>query len=569
VALEQVGSFERPSYVTSDPHDPDRLFVVELPGRIQLVENGNTSTFLNIEPIVLSAPGFGLLSMAFSPDYATDHLFYVVYTGVDDPNTAEDESTYWHLDEFSADGDTADPDSRREVLTVTYLPDQRIHYGGQLQFGRDDYLYASLGEGGPQGDPDGNAQNLAILLGKILRIDPRGSAPGEYTVPADNPFTDSPGCTDGCDEIWSYGLRNPWRFSFDRLTGDLTIGDVGWGSWEEVDFETGADPGKGDNFGWNCREGAHPGPGEASPVCTDRAGSFTEPVFEYPHEDTCNAITGGYVVRDLALGDLFGRYLYSDFCVGELRSLGLGLPTASGDRSEGLSVPSVTSFGEDADCRIYVASMDGPVYRLTEPAGGTDVGCPPPETSIDSGPAEGSTTNDDTPTFGFSSTIPNSSFECQVDGNGFSACGSPHTTHPLQDGAHTFEVRAINPGATSDPTPAARIFTIDTGSSQPGAGSLTLDLEARKQELRKKLEFFATADADSTVVATGKAIKATAKELAPNQKTKIKAKLTRANRELLQEQLDTQGNAKVEIEATATDHSGATATDTVKVKLKD
>ena len=276
-----------------------------------------------------------------------------------------DESGDWHIDEFSANGDSADPASRREVLTVKYPPAQ-CHYGGQLQFGPDGYLYASTGDGGPQGDPDGNAQNLETLLGKILRIDPKGSAPGEYTVPADNPFTDTAGCTDGCDEIWSYGLRNPWRFSFDRLTGDLVIGDVGRSSWEEVDFETGPDPGRGDNFGWNCREGAHPGPGESSPVCADRAGTFTEPVFEYPHArpQPCS-ITGGYVVRDRALADLYGRYLYADFCIGELRSLNLGLPTASGDRSEGLSVPLVTSFGEDADCRIYVASFNGPVYRLT------------------------------------------------------------------------------------------------------------------------------------------------------------------------------------------------------------
>jgi excisionase family DNA binding protein len=500
--LQPVGSFQSPTYVTSDPQDPNRIFVVEQAGRVQLVEAGNTTTFLDITSIVRYPPDPGafdgadaLASMAFSPNYATNHLFYVAYTGVDDPGTVEDESGDWHLDEFRANGDTADPASRRGVLTIDY-PSNSAHYGGQLQFGPDGYLYASTGDGlDSPGEP---AQDLATRLGKILRIDPKGSASGEYTVPTDNPFATTAGCTDGCDEIWSYGLRNPWRFSFDRLTGDLVIGDVGYLDWEEVDFETGPNAGRGDNFGWYCREGAHSGPGETSPVCAERAGTFTAPVFEYPHTDptpadpTDNAfgcsIIGGYVVRDLALADLYGRYLYSDFCaglpssVGELRSLIPGLPTASGDRSEGLSVPFVTSFGEDADCRIYVASWNGPVYRLMEPIGGAG-GCPP----------------------------------------------SP---------------------------------------SPPSAGALSLDLKAKKQPLRKKLKFFATATADSTLVARGKAIKETAKELASNQKTKVKVKLNRAKRKQLQKRVDEKGNAKVTVKATATDQSGATATDQIKLKLR-
>jgi glucose/arabinose dehydrogenase len=495
--LQPVGSFQNPTYVTSDPHDPNRVFVVEQAGRVQLVEGGKTTTFLDISPIVRYPPDPGafdgadaLASMAFSPNYATNHLFYVAYTGVDDPGTVGDESGDWHLDEFRANGDTADPASRRGVLTIDY-PSNSAHYGGQLQFGPDGYLYASTGDGlDSPGEP---AQNLATRLGKILRIDPKGSASGEYTVPADNPFASTAGCADGCDEIWSYGLRNPWRFSFDRLTGDLVIGDVGYLDWEEVDFETGPNAGRGDNFGWYCREGAHPGPGETSPVCAERAGTFTEPVFEYPHTDptpadpTDNAfgcsIIGGYVVRDRALADLYGRYLYPDFCTGELRSLSLGLPTASGDRSEGLSVPYVTSLGEDADCRIYVASWNGPVYRLTEPAGGAAFGCPLPD-------------------------------------------------------------------------------TVET------AGPLTLSLRAKKQALRKKLKFFATASAASTLAARGKAIKETAKELASNQKTKVKVKLKRAKRKQLQKRLDKKGKAKVKVIATATDQSGATATDQIKVKLE-
>jgi glucose/arabinose dehydrogenase len=497
LALEPVGSFQSPTYVTSDPHDPNRVFVVELGGRIQLIKGGSTTTFLDIEPIVLGPPevfdyAHGLLSMAFSPDYATNHLFYVAYTGVDDPGTAEVESGYWHLDEFTANGDIADPASRREVLTIKYPANQQEHLGGQLQFGPDGYLYASTGQGGPShGDANGNSQNLGGLLGKILRIDPAGSANGQYTVPADNPFASTVGCTDGCDEIWSYGLRNPWRFSFDSLTGNLVIGDVGQDSWEEVNFETGPNPGRGDNFGWSCREGAHPGPGQALPVCAGSVGTFTEPVFEYPHVDptpadpTDNAfgcsILGGYVVRDRALADLYGRYLYTDYCTHDLRSLALGLPTATGGRSEGLSVPWASSFGEDADCRLYVASFLGPVYRLTEPAGGATVGCPSP--------------------------------------------------------------------------------AVDTRL-------LTLHLGAKKQPLRKKLKFFATASADSSLVARGKAIKETAKELASNQKNKVMVKLKRVKRKQLQKRLDKNGKAMVKVSATATDQSGATATDQIKVTLE-
>jgi glucose/arabinose dehydrogenase len=373
LTLEQVGSFDRPTYVTSDPRDPNRLFVVEQAGRIMLVDN-NVTEFLDIEPLVHDLNPFGdygMFSIAFSPNFANDQLFYVTYSGADDPSTMANESD-WHLDEFRAEGDVANPASRREVLTIQ--PPQS-HFGGQLHFGPDGYLYASTGDGGPQGDTNGRAQDLGSLLGKILRIDPEGSAPGEYTVPADNPFTG----TAGDDEIWSFGLRHPWRFSFDRLTGNLAVSDVGWQAWEEVNFDTGPNPGRGDNYGWRCREGAHPGPGAATQVCVNGAGTFTEPVFEYAHVDPDGAcsITGGYVVRDHGLGGLYGRYLYADFCVGELRSLQLGLPMAAGDRSEGVAVPQPTSFGEDANCRLYVTSFNGPVYRLREPASGTTSGCQP------------------------------------------------------------------------------------------------------------------------------------------------------------------------------------------------
>jgi hypothetical protein len=248
------------------------------------------------------------------------------------------------------------------------------HYGGQLQFGPDDYLYMSTGDGNAPGDPDGNGQNPRTLLGAVLRIDPRQSGVDPYSVPTDNPYVD----TRNADEIWSWGLRNPWRFSFDRASGALTIGDVGQGGWEEVNHRPQIDGGgRGDNFGWNCREGfvAYPG----APEECDGAGPFTDPVFAYPISDQPEcAIMGGYVVRDPSLPDLYGRYLYGDLCTGDVRSIALDVPLAHDDRSEGLSVPGLVSFGEDASGRIYVVSRAGAVCRLVD-GGGTDCWDPTPE----------------------------------------------------------------------------------------------------------------------------------------------------------------------------------------------
>jgi len=365
LSLQPVGNFASPVYVTSDPNNANRLFVVEQDGRIQLRQAGTTTEFIDIDDEVLSAgePGAGgeqgLFSVAFPPDHGTTGHLYVFYTGNDSGNL--------HVDEFDA-GETPIEGTRREVLTIPHIGSAQNHNGGQLQFGPGGYLYASTGDGGTGG---ANAQDLSSLLGKVLRIDPEGAGPGQYTVPADNPFVGAP----GEDEIWSFGLRNPWRFSFDRLTGALTLGDVGQGSWEEINFEPPAlGGGRGDNFGWNCREGRHDF--NTDPPC-DAPGPLTEPVFEYANDGATCAITGGYVVRDPGLEELFGRYLYADFCAGELRSLVPGVPLASGDRSEGVSVPSPSSFGEDACGRVYVASRTdpGPVQRVTD---GSPATCPSP-----------------------------------------------------------------------------------------------------------------------------------------------------------------------------------------------
>ena len=347
--LQQVGTFSSPVFVTSDPGNADRLFVVEQGGRIVLSQGGATTTFADLTSFVLSGGERGLLSMAFATDFASSGRFYVYYTSRPDGDI--------QIDQFTASGSGVDLATRRPIITIPHRAAGN-HNGGQVQIGPDGMLYLATGDGGGGGDPFGNAQNLDSLLGKVLRIDPRPSGSPAYAIPPDNPFVG----TAGADEIWSYGMRNPYRFSFDRATGAIVIGDVGQGAWEEVDYEPGANPARGDNFGWDCREGAHAF-SEADPVCSSRSG-FTEPIFEYGHTGGNCSITGGYVVRDESLGDLFGRYVYADYCVGQIRSLVPGVPSASGDRSEGLSVPNPSSFGEDACGRLYVVSHQGAVSRF-------------------------------------------------------------------------------------------------------------------------------------------------------------------------------------------------------------
>jgi glucose/arabinose dehydrogenase len=367
-------TFSSPYYVAGAPGDPSRVFVVEAEGTIQLVKDGITldSPFLDISGDVCSSTDgcggeSGLFSMALAPDYATSGLFYVFYTRDSlDPSEAH----YLRIEEFrrsATDPDLADPASRRIVFEIPHLEDAS-HNGGQLQFGPDALLYISVGDGGSAGDPNGNGQNTGTLLGKLLRIDPAGTTPGEYSVPADNPFA---GSTPGAGEIYSYGLRNPWRFSFDRLTGDLLVGDVGQASREEIDFVP-IGGGRGANFGWNCFEGGQPFSGAPS-SCTPPPANHTPPVLEYPNPGAgLAAVTGGYVIRDEALPSLFGRYIYADTFDafgGELRAAQLFAGGSSGDSSLGVSAANVVSFGEDACAHIYVAAIGGTVYRL-EPTSG-------------------------------------------------------------------------------------------------------------------------------------------------------------------------------------------------------
>jgi Glucose / Sorbosone dehydrogenase len=300
----------------------------------------------------------GLLSMAFAPDFHLSGRFYVAYTG----NGAGD----LHVAEVTASGDSADPATLRNVITVPHTGPSQNHNAGQLQFGRDGLLYISTGDGG--GGPP--AQDPADLLGKLLRIAP--SVGGGYQVPADNPFTGVGGVR---PEIWSAGLRNPWRFSFDRLTSDLLLSDVGQGTFEEVNFSAAPLAGRGVNFGWPCREG--PGPGPNPGLCGGGSAGLTDPTFSYSSLSSVPecAVTGGYVVRDPGLEELYGRYVYADLCLGVVRSNEPSNPFGT-DRSEGLTVDTPTTFGEDRCGRVYVAARSGPVFRLAD---GTPAECPPPD----------------------------------------------------------------------------------------------------------------------------------------------------------------------------------------------
>jgi glucose/arabinose dehydrogenase len=349
VRLVRVGSFSNPLYVTAPPADRSRVMVVEQEGRIMLLRSGKRQSrpFLDIRPLVTAGGEQGLLGLAFAPDYARSGRFYVYFTRTDG---RQEVAEYRR-----ATADRADAGSRRSLLVMADPAPN--HNGGQLNFGPDGLLYIGTGDGGAGDDPfgrRGNAQNLGSLLGKILRIDPRASGGRAYTVPASNPFTGRAGAR---PEIYSYGLRNPWRWSFDRRTGDVTIGDVGQDRVEEIDF-TRKGRARGANFGWRPWEGRRRNFDEPAP-------GAVFPVLEKTHAQGWCSITGGYVVRDPRLPGLRGRYVYGDFCKGEIRAATLRLPRARGDRALGLPrIDALSSFGEDARGRVYVVSLSGPVYRL-------------------------------------------------------------------------------------------------------------------------------------------------------------------------------------------------------------
>jgi len=356
LALKKIGQFDTPVYVSGAPGFPKLLFVVEQPGRIAVLSGGKRlpRPFLDLRGEVGYDGGErGLLSIAFPDDYARSKSFYVYYN---------DNAGNIRVDEFKRRSATrAAAGSRRQVIAIPH-PDNSNHNGGQMQF-LDGLLYLGTGDGGAGGDPPNNAQDREVLLGKLLRIDPRPAGGRPYSVPASNPFVGRP----GRDEIYSYGLRNPFRFSFDTVTARqprIAIADVGQNEFEELDYTTVA-AASGANFGWDALEGFGPYRGENSG--TPDPGGTTRPIFAYPHSrgSSCSII-GGYVVRDRSLRSLYRRYLYADLCEGQLRSLAPHLKRASGDRKLGLAVASPTSFGEDERGHVYVSSIEGPVFRLIE-----------------------------------------------------------------------------------------------------------------------------------------------------------------------------------------------------------
>ena len=352
VRLVGIGTFDAPLHVAAPPGDTRRVFVVEQGGTIRVITGGKRRSrpFLDIRNRVIAGGEQGLLSIAFAPDYATSRRFYVNYT---DRGGTQSVVEYRRS---KSSRDRADTGSARRVLRYDDL--EANHNGGLVAFGPDRMLYIGTGDGGGANDQHGargNAQDLGSLLGKLLRIDPRRSGARAYRVPPSNPFVGRSGAR---PEIYSYGLRNPWRFSFDRATGDLTIADVGQNAVEEVDFapKGGA---RGVNYGWRPLEGTRRNFDEPAP-------GAVAPVIELSHDDENCSITGGHVVRDAGVPALLGRYVYGDLCVGRLRSAKLSSGSAQGDAPiAGLAkVEQLSSFGEDARGRVYVTSLEGPVYRL-------------------------------------------------------------------------------------------------------------------------------------------------------------------------------------------------------------
>jgi glucose/arabinose dehydrogenase len=338
----RVGEFASPTYITAPPGDRTRLFVVEQGGTIRVVQRGHKRErpYLDISDRVLSGGERGLLSMAFSPNYRTNHRFYVYYT---------DDAGDIKVVEFKGRRNRARIGSARTVLTQDHSTFDN-HNGGQLQFGPDGLLYIGLGDGGGGGDPFGSGQNLGTQLAKILRINPSGRP----RIPRSNPFRGQQGANPA---VYSYGLRNPWRFSFDRKTSDLVIADVGQDEYEEIDFVRRGG-GRGANFGWSAFEGNHRFDNDAS------APGHIPPVIEHTHAEGFCSITGGYILRHRSYGNLRGTYVYGDFCEGSVRGARLSPGSATGRRTLGVSVPTLSSFGEDSRGRVYAASLNGPVYRL-------------------------------------------------------------------------------------------------------------------------------------------------------------------------------------------------------------
>jgi glucose/arabinose dehydrogenase len=340
VRLVQVAQLDQPVAMAVRPGERT-LYVVEQVGRVRAIRGGEVdpTPVVDLSAKVTAGGEQGLLGLAFSPD---GRYLYLHYT---------DRAGDHQVSELAMGGQRADPGSERTVL---HLDDPFAnHNGGQLAFGPDRRLYLAFGDGGGGGDPEGNGQSLGSLLGKILRIDPRPGGGRPYRVPADNPFVDREGAR---PEIWAYGLRNPWRFSFDPATGDLWIGDVGQNAYEEVDFEPAGSGGR--NYGWNRREGRHAYNGG------ERPEGVVDPVIEYGRDGGACTVIGGFVYRGQRIAGLRGAYLYGDYCAGWIRAARARDGRVLEQRDLGLEVPGLSSFGVDTAGELYALSLGGEVYRL-------------------------------------------------------------------------------------------------------------------------------------------------------------------------------------------------------------
>lgn len=357
LALEPVASgLNRPLFVTAAPGQPGRLYIVEQGGKILIHENGAVleTPFFDFAPLIGNSGGErGLLGLAFHPEYATNGRFYVNYTDTAGATTLALYCRYAD-DEYRADPATA-------MVMLTILQPFSNHNGGMLAFGPDGYLYIASGDGGSGNDPQNNGQALDTLLGKILRIDVDGDAP--YRIPADNPLV---GVAGAAPEIWAYGLRNPWRMSFDRETGDLWIADVGQNALEEINLQPAASAG-GENYGWRNREGSQCRPGETN---CELPGAV-DPIYDYA-QDGSQSVTGGYVYRGSAIPALTGTYFFADFIAGTVCSLtrdDQGNVTVVNEtenlNDNAITLGNVASFGEDENGELYIVDYgDGAVYRM-------------------------------------------------------------------------------------------------------------------------------------------------------------------------------------------------------------
>lgn len=354
VVLKPVASgLSKPVLVTNAHDGSGRLFIVEKTGKIRVMKNGALlpTPLIDLTSQVSTGSEQGLLGLAFHPSFKTNGLFYVDFTRLNGDTV---------IDQYRVsptNGNVAVLSSVRHILTVFQPYDN--HNGGNIVFGPDGYLYIGMGDGGSGGDPGNRGQSVNTLLGKLLRINVNGSVgTQQYRIPSGNPYI---GKT-GRDEIWSLGLRNPWRFSFDRLTGDLWIGDVGQDRYEEIDRSTvaGSARGRGVNFGWRQLEGRHC----YNPATGCNTTGKLMPVVEYPHSEGCS-VTGGYVYRGTAIPSLVGRYVFGDYCSGRIWTVAKGAPSPM---TKALLMDTnllISSFGEDEHGELYVCDLAGTVYRFT------------------------------------------------------------------------------------------------------------------------------------------------------------------------------------------------------------